>query len=164
MIAKFFECSCHSSEHNLKFIYDEEYNELYTEIYLHQYRNLFKRIFVAIKYIFGYKSKFGAWDCFLFKNKDIDDLKKLINRIKSYFLRKRKNQIDVWFVRWNKACERSWKILNSGEVSKEKFLRWEKNHKKLLAISMKKQEEMPPIIQGYIQGFRAGYKSAEEKN
>jgi hypothetical protein len=79
----FMECQCTSSEHTLKFIYDEEDKELYTTIYLCQYRNIFKRILVAIKYVLGYKSRYGAWDCFLFKSSDIEKLQKLLEKIKN---------------------------------------------------------------------------------
>lgn len=78
----YFECQCHSAEHILRFIYNEEDKELYTEIYLDQHRNILKRILVAIKYIFNYKCKFGDFDCFLFKNSDIKKLQKLLKRIK----------------------------------------------------------------------------------
>lgn len=82
MKSYFFECQCSSDEHILKFIYDEEDKELYTTIYLSQYRNIFKRIWVAVRYIFGYKCKFGMWDCFLFKNEDIKELSELLKKIK----------------------------------------------------------------------------------
>lgn len=59
----FVVCDCQSSEHTLRFMYDEENKELYTEVYLNQYRSFFKRVYVAIKYIFGYTSKYGHWDC-----------------------------------------------------------------------------------------------------
>jgi len=81
MESTFFECQCTSSEHTLKFIYDEEDKELYTSIYLCQYRNIFKRIGIAVKYIFGYKCRYGEWDCFLFKNEDIKELQKLLEKI-----------------------------------------------------------------------------------
>ena len=81
MKTQFFECSCFSSEHTLKFIYDEKDKELYTEIYLNQYRNLVKRTWVAIRYWFGYKCRYGAFDCFLFKKEDIKKLQKLLKVI-----------------------------------------------------------------------------------
>ena len=77
----FFECVCHSDEHTLRFIYDEDDNEFYTTIFLNQYRNLFKRILIAIKYIFGYKCKYGHWDCWVLKYEDIDRMKKLLDKI-----------------------------------------------------------------------------------
>lgn len=78
MESTFFECQCTSSEHTLKFIYDEENKELYTEIYLGQYRNIVRRIFVAIKYVLGYKCKYGDFDCFMFKSSDVKKLQKLL--------------------------------------------------------------------------------------
>ena len=81
MKTHFFECQCYSPEHILRFIYDEKNKELYTEIYLCQYRNVFKRIWVAARYIFGYKCKYGQWDCFLFKKEDIKKLQKLLKVI-----------------------------------------------------------------------------------
>jgi len=81
MKSQFYECACSSSEHTLKFIYDKEDKELYTSIYLCQYRNIFKRIWVAVKFVFGYRCKFGDFDCFLFKSSDIKELQKLLKRI-----------------------------------------------------------------------------------
>jgi len=82
MKSTFFECQCTSSEHTLKFIYDEEDKELYTTIYLCQYRNIFKRILVALKYVLGYRCKYGDFDCFLFKSSDVMCLKNLLKKIK----------------------------------------------------------------------------------
>jgi len=76
----FLECDCCSAEHTLKLNYDEE-DGLYTTIYLNQYRNIFKRIWIAIKYIFGYKCEYGDFDCFLFKDKDIQKLSDIMASI-----------------------------------------------------------------------------------
>jgi hypothetical protein len=59
----FLICSCNSSEHTLRFMYDKGENEIYTEVYLNQHNNLFKRLLVAVKYVFGYTSKYGHFDC-----------------------------------------------------------------------------------------------------
>lgn len=83
MKSTFFECECYSPEHILRFTYDEEDKELYTSIFLCQYRNIFKRFWVAVKYVLGYKCIFGAWDCFIFKNEDIEELSKLLEKIKN---------------------------------------------------------------------------------
>ena len=82
---EFFECSCHSNEHTLQFILDPgnkiEPPEMYASIFLNQYRNIFKRAWIAFKYVFGYKCKYGHWDCFLMKNKDAT---RMINLLKEY--------------------------------------------------------------------------------
>lgn len=55
-------CECSSVEHTIRFIHDPEDREIYTEVFLWKYR-FFKRLWVGIKYIFGYKSRYGHWDC-----------------------------------------------------------------------------------------------------
>jgi hypothetical protein len=57
-----FDCDCGSDEHTFNFVFDKEEGELYLNVYLNQYHNVFKRIWVAIKYVFGYTSKWGHWD------------------------------------------------------------------------------------------------------
>ena len=77
----FFECVCHSDEHILRFMYDKDDNQFYTTIFLNQYRNIFKRIWIAIKYIFGYKCKYGHWDQWILKYEEVDRMKKLLDKI-----------------------------------------------------------------------------------
>lgn len=78
---QYFECSCFSPEHTLRFSYDPEDNELHTHIFLNQYRNVFKRVWVAIRYVFGYKCRYGEWDCWILKPEDVHRLKALLNRV-----------------------------------------------------------------------------------
>ena len=66
----------------MMFWYDEEDKELYVETHLITDRNIFKRAFYAIKYIFGYKSRFGDWDELIFSNKDAVKLRRFLNQIK----------------------------------------------------------------------------------
>jgi hypothetical protein len=58
-------CDCGNNEH--QFIissYSDSHSwELYLEPHLTNYKNVFQRILYGIKYIFGYKSKYGAFDC-----------------------------------------------------------------------------------------------------
>lgn len=80
--AQFFDCECHSPEHTLRFAWDDEDNQIYTEVYLSQYRNFFKRLWVALKYVFGYRCKYGHWDCFLMQSKDAERLRALLDKLK----------------------------------------------------------------------------------
>jgi len=82
----YFECSCGSSEHTIRFILDKDENELYTEIYLNQWRPLWKRILVGIKYIFGYKCKYGEWDCWILNQ---DDVLRLKNMLDEFLIKKK---------------------------------------------------------------------------
>jgi len=76
--SEFFECECSSDEHTLKFTFNTEEKEIYTLVYLHQYHKFWERIWIAIKYVFGYKCKYGHWDCFVMKYKDVDRMKQLL--------------------------------------------------------------------------------------
>jgi len=73
-IEGYMECSCSSTEHLIRFSFDKEYNFLYLNIHLANCNSWYKRVWVAIKYIFGYKSKYGAFDEFIFKNENVKDL------------------------------------------------------------------------------------------
>ena len=59
----YIECDCESSQHVLRFAYDPEENDLWVEAQLVQYRNFWQRLWASIKYVFGYKCKYGHWDC-----------------------------------------------------------------------------------------------------
>lgn len=76
-----FVCECRSIEHQVKFFYDEEDATLYVYIHLTQY-GFWKRFVTGIKYIFGYSSRFGEWDQFIFKKEDEAKLQEFLNSIK----------------------------------------------------------------------------------
>ncbi len=82
MKSEFFECTCMSDEHTLRFTLDD--TELYTSVFLHQYRSFFKRVWIAIKYTFGYKCKDGHWDCTILKPEDCDRLIIMLQEYKRY--------------------------------------------------------------------------------
>jgi len=69
-------CECNSLEHQIIFWYDKDEKELYCEPHLSSYNNFFKRLILGIKYIFGYKSKFGNWDETIFKPEELNKLYK----------------------------------------------------------------------------------------
>lgn len=72
-------CECHSAEHQVIFWYDEEDGDLYCEPHLTTRCNFFRRLWYGLKYAFGYKSKFGAWDETIFKKEDLKKLQIYIN-------------------------------------------------------------------------------------
>jgi hypothetical protein len=80
MRTEFFECACYSDEHTLKFTYDAEDNELYTSVHLNHDRNVFQRILVAVKYVLGYRSRYGHWDCFIMRPEDGERFRELIEK------------------------------------------------------------------------------------
>lgn len=84
-IVEFFECMCFSDEHTIKVSldYDDidgfDIPELSITIFLCNYDNVWKRFWSAVKYVLGYKCKYGHWDGFLLKPKDAEKLKNMIN-------------------------------------------------------------------------------------
>lgn len=78
-------CECGNTEHQVLFLYDIEDNDdkvTYMHTHLVKY-GFFARLKYAIKYIFGYQSKYGAFDEFIFKSNDIHKLEKVIAHLKN---------------------------------------------------------------------------------
>lgn len=69
-------------EHQLIFSYFPEDNEVYMAVHLIPEYNIWKRIWTAIKYIFGYKSRYGHFDEFIFDKSDADRLQKIVDFLK----------------------------------------------------------------------------------
>lgn len=57
------ECVCHDAGHVTRFILDKKYDEILVEVQLNPYYPWYKRVWYAIKYVFGYQSRYGHWDC-----------------------------------------------------------------------------------------------------
>jgi len=83
MTSHYFDCACGSSEHTLRFVLDSDNNTIYTLVFLNQYRGFWKRLLVAIKYLFGYKCKYGHWDEWILKPEDVTEITLLLNKIKN---------------------------------------------------------------------------------
>ena len=66
-------CKCESPEHQIIFSYflDNDIDrEVYMTIHLRPESNIFKRIWIALKYIFGYRSKYGDFDSMIISQRD----------------------------------------------------------------------------------------------
>lgn len=76
-------CDCGLSEHQIIINYDKDFPNGYRQVtispHLIHYNNILKRILVAIKYIFGYKCKYGAWDSIIISNRNTQPIKNIIN-------------------------------------------------------------------------------------
>ena len=81
MERKIFICQCQSLEHQVGFWYDEEDDYLYCEPHLKTHRNFFKRLWVALKYVFGFRSRYGHWDSTIFEKEDMKKLRDYLNKI-----------------------------------------------------------------------------------
>ena len=79
-----FICECGSLEHTYAFWYDEDFNDVHFMPHLRQHRNFFKRIGVAIKYIFGYKSRYGDFDSVIINPDDIKKIKRYFDMSETF--------------------------------------------------------------------------------
>jgi len=75
---EYMECRCMSTEHIVKFHLDLDDGDLCLDFHLSNYQNWYKRAWVAIKYVFGYKSKYGDFDEIILKDEDVDRLMELL--------------------------------------------------------------------------------------
>ena len=77
-----FICACHSLEHQYTFWYDDEDNNVYFQPHLYDGTfPWYKRFIRRIAYVFGYKTRFGAWDEVIINNDDIPKIKQFLSKI-----------------------------------------------------------------------------------
>lgn len=79
----YFECECGADEHTLRFILDKEDGILYTHIYLNHYLPWWKRAWRAIRYVFGYRCRYGHWDSWLIRAEDAPRLRALLDELEA---------------------------------------------------------------------------------
>jgi hypothetical protein len=76
----YLDCQCDCNEHVLRFVMDPGDGELWLETYLSQYHTWYERVWIALKYVFGHQSSYGAFDCTLLKPEDYGRLASLLAR------------------------------------------------------------------------------------
>jgi len=77
-------CECYSTDHQIIFLYDDdpEWNSVYLHVHLNPDRGFWKRVINGIKYIFGYRSKYGAFDEMVISPKDAEYFQKIADKLK----------------------------------------------------------------------------------
>ena len=77
-------CSCYSSEHQMIIYLDEGGDMFPPEAFVHVHlvrRSFWYRVKYGIKYIFGYTSRYGAWDEFILDKKHADSLREIAKHL-----------------------------------------------------------------------------------
>jgi hypothetical protein len=82
-----FVCSCHSTEHQMVVLYDEdEIDDVkYPMLYIHTHlvkRPFWQRVKYGLKYIFGYQCRYGAFDEFIINPDDVEGIEKIVKYLK----------------------------------------------------------------------------------
>ena len=77
-------CECHNTEHQMLVLYaDDDGSPM---VYIHTHLNkrpFWERLKYGIKYIFGYQSRYGAFDEFIINPKDADKIKDIVKYLKN---------------------------------------------------------------------------------
>jgi len=76
-------CDCNSTDHQLVMYYDKDdefgHEEVFIHFHLSNHRSFWGRLKYGLKYIFGYKSRFGAWDELVLKPTDVNKLQRMVD-------------------------------------------------------------------------------------
>lgn len=81
MEKKYIECTCSSTQHVIVFWYDSS-DIISLEIQLNPSGGFFTRLIRAIKYLFGFKCKYGHWEEVLIQKKQAQEIIQILDQIK----------------------------------------------------------------------------------
>lgn len=76
-------CECSSMEHIVTFTYWDDEPEVYLNVHLAN-GTFFQRLKYAIKYLFGYRCKYGAFDEIILGQKHYSQLVKITEHIEKF--------------------------------------------------------------------------------
>lgn len=81
---EYFECRCHTPEHTLRIWFDDEPGDpcVFASVFLAN-GPWYKRFVSGVRYIFGYKCRYGHFDEFILRPEDCDRLMGILERLKS---------------------------------------------------------------------------------
>ena len=87
-------CECNSSEHQMimRYFEDDQESTIFVDIHLVK-RTFWDRLKYAVKYLFGYKSKYGAWDEIILGPQHIKSLESVVKYLKSSEAKKQQSQL-----------------------------------------------------------------------
>ena len=76
----YIECDCTNDEHRIVITKFDDDGEIYVHYFLEQRKNIWERIKIAVKYIFGYKCKYGHFGETVLSKKEIERLKTFLEK------------------------------------------------------------------------------------
>ena len=82
MIKHYIECACGDVEHILRVVEDPDDSVMYVETCLSDHHSFLQRLWIAIKHVFGHKSKYGMFECTLLDPEQQEELVKIITQHK----------------------------------------------------------------------------------
>jgi hypothetical protein len=77
---QYFECECDDFDHTLRMMYfRDEFDYIYLSIHLRQ-KSFARRLWHAVKYVFGFRSRYGDFDEFLWSPKEATRFRDMLNQ------------------------------------------------------------------------------------
>jgi len=87
---RWFECRCGMEEHTLRFTMDlgkkglqDDGAAIYAEIHLTQWRRWWQRAWTGLKYIMGYRCRYGHFACWIMQDEDVERLRNMCDEFLS---------------------------------------------------------------------------------
>lgn len=78
---EYFECICGADEHALRFILNKEDKEIYTSVFMDADPRWYMRAWLMLKYVFGYRCRYGYFGSWCLRKEDVNRLKDLLNKL-----------------------------------------------------------------------------------
>lgn len=76
MRKEYIGCNCNSLDHTMRFAwFEDEPDTMYVETFIITYDRWYKRVWTAIKYVFGYRSRYGDTDEYLLYKDQVTQLR-----------------------------------------------------------------------------------------
>ena len=75
-------CECSSAEHQLIVRWDKDDKEVFISVHLADCKGFWKRLWHGLKYAFGYKCCYGAFDEVILRKEDADNLQKVVDQLR----------------------------------------------------------------------------------
>jgi len=76
----FIRCSCGACEHQAIITADPDDGLVLVEFHLVTWQNILRRLWVAIRYVFGYRSRYGAWDELVMDREQVAELREYLDK------------------------------------------------------------------------------------
>jgi len=108
---QYFDCACRSDEHAIAFRYissPDSDPEVYASVFLENGGGRFPvlgRLWRAIKYVLGYKCRYGHFDCFILRQGDLDRLIELLQKYKADMGKCKEEYERGWRSRQCERCQ-----------------------------------------------------------
>ena len=77
-----FVCDCSSCEHQLIARWDNTDKEIYVSVHLSNHRGFWARLLYGLKYAFGYKCAYGAFEEIILRIADADSIQKIVDHLR----------------------------------------------------------------------------------